>query len=119
MPDLIETDEKFTPIALISPRPTNDGDMVITPTEKNEMNESKLARDRNLEAAAIEIFNAFVESLPSLSMSLEPWGIGVSIGTGPQNIAAHLAAHARNIRVLSDEHMFSASNSSRKSVYIR
>lgn len=119
MPDLIETDDKFTPIALNPPKPTNEGDMVITPTEKNEMDESKLARDRNLEVAAIEIFNAFMESLPSLSVSLEPWGIGASIGFGPQNIAAHLAAHARYIRVLSDEHTFSATNSSRKSAYIR
>ncbi|KAF1961209.1 hypothetical protein CC80DRAFT_463941 [Byssothecium circinans] len=119
MPDLVETDSAYAPIPLSPPKPSTDGDMVITATEKNEMDESKAARDRNVEVGTIEIINAMMESLPSLNISVQPWGVGVSSGAGPQNVAAHLASHARYIRILSDEHTFNASNSSRKAGYIR
>jgi Tc toxin complex TcA C-terminal TcB-binding domain/Neuraminidase-like domain len=119
MPDLVETDTSYTPIPLNITKPTTEGDLVITTTEKNEMDEAKLARDRNIEIAEIEIFNAFMESLPGVSISIEPWGIGGSLSFGPQNIAANLSAFARYIRVLADEHTFNSTNSARKAGYIK
>ena len=118
-PDIIEEDTSYQPIALKAPETTNEGDMVMTPVEQNEMVESKRASEKNTEVGYIEIENAFLESLPTCSLSFQPWGMGVSIGMGPQNIAAHKASHARYIRIQSDNHTFTASNSSRKATYIR
>lgn len=63
MPDPPETPEAYTPIPLNITKPSAEGDLVITPTEKNEMGEARLARDRNVEIAEIEIHNSMMESL--------------------------------------------------------
>lgn len=67
---LLETPEAYAPIPLNITKPSAEGDLVITPTEKNEIGEARPAKNRNVEIAEIEIHNSMMESLPSISASV-------------------------------------------------
>lgn len=85
---------------------------MLTPTEQSEFDEAQSAENKNDQISDIEIFTSLMESI-------EPWGVGMSLGISPQNMAANLAVYARYIRSLSDSHRFNSSNSGRKATYVR
>jgi hypothetical protein len=85
MPGLPETPEAYTPIPLNITKPA-EGDLAITPTEKNEMDEAQFARDCNVEIAEIEIHNLMMESLQSVSA----FSSGASECVETKTIPSHL-----------------------------
>ena len=72
-PNLVETDKTFTTIDLAITVPKTDGDLVLTPTEINEMTKASAAKDINDVVGGIETHDAMLQLQPCTHNPLGHW----------------------------------------------
>jgi Tc toxin complex TcA C-terminal TcB-binding domain/Neuraminidase-like domain/Salmonella virulence plasmid 28.1kDa A protein len=116
---LLETDMTYQEIALTIPKPTADGDMVLTDAEQNEANEAGLAQDQNVKISYVETTAGGLLALPIVSEKATPWGLGLGFAWGPENFGKAAQAFARAMKMVADDHTYNSTSSSRKATNIK
>jgi len=67
----------------IQPRKADD-DLRMSPLEAEEMNKAEIATQHNTAAAKMDLSISVLRALPTVNENIQPMGVGISIGAGPQ-----------------------------------
>jgi uncharacterized coiled-coil protein SlyX len=116
---LTETDSEYSEIALTINAPQADGDLLLSDTERNEMDESSAAKGVNDTIGAYESFSSAMFAFPKFGEKAEPWGLGVALQMCADNLGRAATAHARALKVDADTHSWNSTNSGRKATYVK
>jgi hypothetical protein len=100
---------------------TVDGDsgLKLIPFEKEDMDKSSEANNKQKEVTPIERMVSIFNAIPSLSINVQPFGIGLSTSFGGANIGSIEQARARVMQGDVTDFTFQSSNAGKKSGFTR
>jgi hypothetical protein len=85
------------------------GGLKLLQQEREELERSHLARDRQVDAASFDMLANLMHYIPEFSANIQPFGIGATIAFGGQHIGPALAAFSRHNQSLSAQYSHEAS----------
>jgi receptor-binding and translocation channel-forming TcA subunit of Tc toxin len=97
-----DASQTFTEIDNLFDKPSDDGGLLLIPSEADEIDKADTAKNVNLGAGIAEAISAIFHALPSETIHATPIGVGLSIQWGFPFAANASSAIARGVKIGAD-----------------
>src|SRR5262249_26160073 len=93
------SDVDFNELANSIDRPVTDGGIMMSPSEKEEMDKASDANGLQIGVGAVETLASIFHALPTINTDAHPFGVGVDVHWGFPNMAYALEATAHALQI--------------------
>jgi hypothetical protein len=111
--------ETFNEVANLYDKPADDGGLMLTPSESDQMDKAGTARDLNIAAGVNEALSAIFMAIPSTNVDGKPLGVGVTVKWGFPSLGQAASATSRGIKVGADYLSAQSSQAGLRSSYLK
>lgn len=115
----VDATQKFTEIPNVIEKPSDDGGLLLIPSEAESLDKAHTSKDVNLGAGIAEGISTIFHALPDIAVHGTPLGMGIATKWGFPYIANASSAASRGLQITSGYLSAEASLASTRSGFLR